>query len=65
MALVGLALRRPWLDIIPVRVLFVVDKVTLKQVSLPILLFPSVSIIPPMRHTPLPTLCNLSNIHRR
>jgi hypothetical protein len=60
---VGLALRRPWLDIRPVHVLFVVDKVTLKQFSLPILWFPSVSIISPIRHTPSLTRYNRSNIH--
>jgi len=41
----------------PVHVRFVVHKVALGQVCLPVLLFSPVSIIPPVLHTHLPSTC--------
>jgi hypothetical protein len=46
-----LSLHRPGLDLMPVSVRLVVDKMTVGQVSYRVLQFFTVSIIPPMLHT--------------
>jgi hypothetical protein len=58
-------LRRSDFDRDPVHVEFMVNKVTMREVCLPVLQFSSVSNIPPVSHTHISihltfTVCNLS-----
>jgi len=56
----GLSAPRPWFDPGPVRVRFVVDKVTLGHISLHIFRYSPVSVIPPIRVLQIPLYININ-----
>jgi hypothetical protein len=65
----NLSPRRPGFEHIPIPVEFVVDRVAVGQVFLPVLRFSSVGVIHPVLHVPfiriLVMLYDLSNLQRR